>query len=221
METPSLKLISFTLCPYVQRALIVLREKNIPHEIEYIDLSSPPPWFYDISPLEKVPVLLVNNEPLFESIPIIEFIDDISPPSLYPDDPFEKARQKAWMEFGNEILSGIYSFYTSEDESTYRHQHRIIMDRLDILEEHLTQGPYFAGDTFSMVDTIYGPLFRYLNALSSLSGENFFHETPQVRQWSEQLLARESVQKSVPATYMEEIRTYISNLNSIFSQKLD
>ncbi|MCW9030557.1 MAG: glutathione S-transferase N-terminal domain-containing protein, partial [Gammaproteobacteria bacterium] len=39
MALPNLKLISFTLCPYVQRAMIVLNEKNIPFDVEYIDLS--------------------------------------------------------------------------------------------------------------------------------------------------------------------------------------
>ena len=78
MSLPKLKLISFTLCPYVQRAMIVLNEKNIPFDIEYIDLSEPPPWFYDISPLEKVPVLLVNDEPLFESMVICEYLDEIT-----------------------------------------------------------------------------------------------------------------------------------------------
>ncbi|MDH5325699.1 MAG: glutathione S-transferase family protein [Gammaproteobacteria bacterium] len=218
--TPELKLISFALCPFVQRALIVLAEKGLPHQIEYIDLDSPPPWFYDVSPLEKVPVLLVDKEPLFESIPIIEFIDDISPGSLYPSDPMQKAKQKAWMEFGNDILSSVYSYYTTTDAMLHKQQRNTIVDRLDTLEEFLSDGPFFSGAEFSMVDAVYAPLFRYLSVLSSLSGEDFFDDLPAIKKWSEELLKRNSVLNSVPASYPDEIIAYVRSRNSVFSAKL-
>ena len=67
-----LKLISHHLCPYVQRARIVLEEKSVPHELEFVDLADKPDWFLEISPLGKVPVLLVDGQPLFESVVIAE-----------------------------------------------------------------------------------------------------------------------------------------------------
>lgn len=219
MALPSLKLVSFTLCPYVQRALIVLLEKNLEHEVEYIDLSSPPPWFFDISPLEKVPVLLVNDQPLFESIPIMEFIDEISPGSLYPEDPFDKAQQKAWMEFANQTLSDTYNFYTSSDELIYKQKRNIILDRLDTVEEILGDGPYFCGSQFSMVDVVYATLFRYLDHLGKLANEDYFDETPLVKQWCQQLLQRNSIQKSVPETYDTEMKQMIKSQDSVFSKK--
>lgn len=48
---PNLKLISHTLCPYVQRARIVLDEKAIPHDIEFIDLNAKPEWNLKLSPV--------------------------------------------------------------------------------------------------------------------------------------------------------------------------
>jgi len=63
---PSLKLISHPLCPYVQRAAIALNEKRVDFEREYIDLANKPDWFREISPLGKVPVLLVDGVPVFE-----------------------------------------------------------------------------------------------------------------------------------------------------------
>ena len=53
---PTFKLISHDLCPYVQRARIVLEEKAVPHELEFIDLAGKPDWFLAVSPLGKVPV---------------------------------------------------------------------------------------------------------------------------------------------------------------------
>ena len=70
--TPKLQLISHSLCPYVQRAAIVLAEKQQPYERIDIDLANKPDWFIAISPLGKTPVLLVDGQPIFESAVICE-----------------------------------------------------------------------------------------------------------------------------------------------------
>ena len=66
-----LKLVSHKLCPYVQRAVIALTEKGVPFERIDIDLANKPDWFLKISPLGKVPVLVVAQDgrevALFES----------------------------------------------------------------------------------------------------------------------------------------------------------
>lgn len=111
MNYPELRLVSHKLCPYVQRARIVLAEKSIPHEVEFIDLGSKPDWFLRYSPLGKVPVLLVNDRPLFESAVISEYLDDISPGSMHPDDVFHKARNRSWIEFASAMLGQIATFY--------------------------------------------------------------------------------------------------------------
>ena len=50
-------LVSHLLCPFVQRAAIVLLEKGVPFTRKNIDLANKPDWFLAISPLGKVPVL--------------------------------------------------------------------------------------------------------------------------------------------------------------------
>ena len=73
----ALKLISHKLCPYVQRAVIALSEKGVPFERIDIDLANKPDWFLKISPLGKVPVLVVTTDAgevaLFESNVICEY----------------------------------------------------------------------------------------------------------------------------------------------------
>ena len=44
------RLVSFDVCPYVQRSVITLEEKGVPYEIEYIDLNTQPEWFVKLSP---------------------------------------------------------------------------------------------------------------------------------------------------------------------------
>ena len=79
----TLTLVSHALCPYVQRAAIVLLEKAVPFERLWVDLADKPAWFTAISPLGKTPVLLVNDDPIFESAVICEYLDETLPPRLF------------------------------------------------------------------------------------------------------------------------------------------
>jgi glutathione S-transferase len=106
-----LELVSHTLCPYVHRAAAMMHEKGVPFERRYIDLKAKPDWFLAISPRGKVPVLLVDGKPLFESQAIIEFIDETHPPSLLGTDPFERARQRAWVAVADDLSNAQYRLF--------------------------------------------------------------------------------------------------------------
>lgn len=77
-----LTLISFPLCPFVQRAIIALNEKGAEFDVVYIDLANKPDWFQKVSPFGKVPVLKVERDgkdqfftplcPCFLQTPIVE-----------------------------------------------------------------------------------------------------------------------------------------------------
>jgi glutathione S-transferase len=106
-----LVLVSHTLCPYVHRAAAMIHEKGVAFERRVIDLRAKPDWFMAISPRGKVPVLLVDGQPLFESQAIIEFLDETHPPSLLGSDPFERARQRAWVEVANDLSNAQYRLF--------------------------------------------------------------------------------------------------------------
>ena len=65
-----LKLVSFDICPYVERSRIVLLEKGVAHSVEYIDLARKPGWFLELSPMGKVPVLVDGERVVADSQPI-------------------------------------------------------------------------------------------------------------------------------------------------------
>ena len=94
------KLCSFKTCPWVQRAAIVLRAKNVPYDITYIDRDNRPDWFLAVSPHSKVPVLLIDGkDALFESNAIAEYLDETAAPRLHPEDPLARARNRAWTDY--------------------------------------------------------------------------------------------------------------------------
>ena len=93
-------LVSFKTCPWVQRAAIVLREKNIPFEFRHIEPDNRPDWFLAISPHKKVPVLRIDETvSLFESSAIAEYLDETIAPRLHPADPVERAVNRAWTDY--------------------------------------------------------------------------------------------------------------------------
>lgn len=221
MTTAALKLISFTICPYVQRAMIVLNEKNISYNIEYIDLAAPPPWFYDVSPLEKVPVLLVDEKPLFESMVICDYLDETSPISMYPNDAFAKALNRSWIEFGNDILNTTFDFMHENEPKKFNHLKETLIDRFEILEEELPAGKYYNGEEFSMIDAVFAPIFLYYEQITKYKDYGFFEDAPNVKAWGERLLLRPSVINSVPESYQADISRYLKNLDSILGKEIN
>ena len=211
-----LELISHPLCPYVQRASIALDEKGVAFERTTIDLSDKPDWFRAISPLGKVPLLRVEGEVLFESAVICEYLDETATPALHPRDPLERARHRAWMEFGSSILNDIAGFYTAS-EASLGAKRDAIRSNMERLEGVLGEGPYFAGARFSLVDAVFGPVFRYFDAFDGISDFGFLDGLPRVSAWRAALADRPSVQRAVAADYPERLMVFLRARNSHLS----
>ncbi|MBT3348058.1 MAG: glutathione S-transferase family protein [Thiotrichales bacterium] len=192
-----LELVSFKLCPFVQRAVIALKEKKVDYDITYIDLSSPPEWFLEISPLGQVPLLKVGNEVLFESAAITEFIDDISEGSLHPEDPLVRAKNRGWIEFASSCLEVLFTLNTSADEEAFKQAVETMRSRMRKLEITLEHTPWFNGDKFSLVDAAFAPLFMRLDLLKELTGTTTCEDLPKVCSWRDRLLQQDSVISSV------------------------
>jgi len=193
----SLHLISFKTCPFVQRAVITLKHKKIDFDITYIDLADPPDWFLEISPLEKVPVLKVDDEILFESAVINEYLDEITGGELQPRDPLARAKNRAWIEFASNMLGNLYMMKMSKDAESYDKYRNRLVGQLERVEKRLGDGPWFNGAEFSLADTAFAPLFRQDSVaegrLSVIDPETM----PRVNAWAERLLALPEVRESV------------------------
>lgn len=194
------KLISFVLCPFVQRAAIVLAYKQIEYDIEYINLADPPTWFLELSPLKKVPVLQVGDQVIFESAVIMEYLDEAYPSSLHPRDVLKRAKNRSWIEFGNECMWDLFHLTTKETESEFNEVLAGLLSKFDTLEKVIKVSlvaPYFNGDTFALVDASYAPLFRGLQYLDEIKPVVFDRARhPKITLWKDGLLKFEAVLKS-------------------------
>ncbi|MEK1891083.1 MAG: glutathione S-transferase family protein [Phyllobacterium sp.] len=217
---PSLVLISHLLCPYVQRAAIALAEKGVPFEKIYIDLAAKPDWFLKISPLGKVPLLSVpqangGEAILFESSVIAEYIDESQPgPKLHPADALVRARHRGWMEYGSSILSDIWGLETTKDAAVFEEKRKVITEKFGRIEEVLGDGPYFAGSSFSLVDAVFAPVFRYFDTFDAITDLGVITNYPKVRAWREALAARPSVRKAVTPEYPQLLRAFLERYDA-------
>jgi glutathione S-transferase len=209
MMSDVLTLVSHLLCPYVQRAAIVLQEKAIPFERRDIDLSNKPDWFLKASPLGKTPVLLVGEQ-----------LDETREPKLHPTSPLARAQHRAWMEFGADLSKLIASFYTAPDEPALAMNAQKIRQRFEQLETVLGDGPYFSGAKFTIVDAVFGPVFRYFDVFETIGEFGFFDGLQKVTQWRTALAERPSIRNAVRADYPVRLRAFLLARKSALSHRM-
>jgi glutathione S-transferase len=219
MRHPKLALISHHLCPYVQRAAIALREKDMPFERRNIDLANKPDWFLKLSPLGKVPVLVVDDDAvLFESTVIAQYVDEITGGSLLSSDLLEKYSQLAWLEFASQVIAGIGRLYSAENRSAVDSARTNLEDKFQRLEQSLSDSPWFANDHFTLVDAAFAPAFRYFDVIENLTGFEFFANTPKVTRWRNGLSERPSVISAVSEDYPERLLQFLADRESVIGR---
>jgi glutathione S-transferase len=212
-----LKLISHKLCPYVQRAVIALTEKGTAFERIDIDLAHKPDWFLAISPLGKTPVLQVGNAAIFESAVILEYLEETQPGPLHPADPLRRAEHRAWIEFGSAVLNDIAGFYAAPDEAAFKARTSQLEARFARLEARVAAAPWFDGESFSLVDAVFGPVFRYFDVFDEISDFGILVGKPKLARWRKALAARGSVRTAVSADYPALLRDFLERRNSWLS----
>ena len=204
------ELVSFALCPYVQRSAITMKWKKVPFTFKEIDLQNPPEWFNKISPLGKVPVLVIDGKTtLFESAVINEYIDEVTEPRLMPTDPLQKAIERGWIEVGSELLGMQYTLCFETEADAMAEGIKDFFETLEKLEPVLKSGPYFRGKDFSLVDSTFAPFFLRTKLLKSLWNDSAWAAIPKTRKWAETLIGLPEVQTSVKPTFAQDYTEFL------------
>lgn len=216
--TAKLKLISHVLCPYVQRAVIALTEKGVPFERIDIDLNNKPDWFLKLSPLGKVPVLQVGDKVVFESAVILEYLEETLPNPLHSKDALTRAEHRAWIEFGSVVLGDIWGLETIIDEAAFKAKAIQAEARFARLEERLLAAPWFDGESFSLVDAVFAPAFRYFDVFDEIGDFGILADKPKIERWRKSLRERPSVRNAVSPDYHDRLRAFMKTHSSYLSQ---
>ena len=213
------ELVSNYLCPYTQRAAIQLTEKGLSYQRTYIDLANKPEWFLHLSPLGKVPLLRVNGEAIFETTAICEYIEDVEPAyPLHPANFLERAHHRSWIEFASAVIADVFGFYMAPDIEAFARKRKDLQAKFRWLERNLSQGPYFSGAQFFLVDAAFAPIFRLFETFDRIEEFEVFDELPRVLAYRNALMRRPSVQQAVVANYAQHFWEYLMDRGSHLSR---
>ncbi len=207
-------LVSFKTCPWVQRAAIVLREKKVEFEFRHIEPDNRPDWFLAISPHKKVPVLRIDDKvSLFESNAIAEYLDETIQPRLHPEDPIVRAVNRAWTDFLPTFADGVTGTGYAPTEEAFHKSSAKIPAAFEKLEKALatqSDGPFFNGEKFSLVDAAYAPFLQRYFFLDRVKKLGHIEKFPRLKAWAEALIARPTVhsfpQPELEAMYRENLK---------------
>jgi len=218
-------LVSFKSCPWVQRVAIVLREKNIDFEFQHIEPGNRPDWFRPISPHYKVPVLRLDDRvSLFESAAICEYLDEMHAPRLHPDDPIERAVNRAWIEYMPTFVDLVSGHAYGKTEADYDKAAALVPGAFEKLERALERqgdGPFFNGTGYSLVDAAYAPFLQRHLFLERIRKLGHIDRFPRVKAWAEAIVARPSTHSFPPAEYEGMYRDMVKRRSSWMSQFVD
>jgi glutathione S-transferase len=217
-------LVSFKTCPWVQRAAIVLREKNIEFEFRHIDRVNRPDWFLAISPHKKVPVLSIDGKvSLFESNAIAEYLDETIAPRLHPDDPVLRAINRAWTDYVPTFSENVTGCAYAEDEAEFNAAIAEIPTSFERVEKALEKGggPLFNGAKYSLVDAAYAPFLQRYLFLDRIKKIGQLENYPRLKAWTEAIMSRPSTHSFPEAEFEAMYRANVKRRNSWVSQFIE
>lgn len=209
-----IKIVSFKICPFVQRVTAALAARNIAFEVEYIHLKNKPQWFLDISPNGQVPVMITENgTALFESDAIVEYIEDEYGPLQKNLSNEEKAQQRAWSYLGTKNYQTQCSTMSSKEEDTFNERAKKLLIAFEKVEQQLKPGQIFFNDNeLSNVDIAWLPLLHRASIVQQKTGFDFFCQLPKVIAWQENIVNLNLIKQSVSEDFVERFSDfYLTN----------
>jgi glutathione S-transferase len=122
-------------------------------------------------------------------------------------DPLAHARHRGWIEFGSSILSDLLGFETAKYATTYEATpgaDRQVWPR----RSRTGDGPFFAGEAFSLVDAVFAPIFRYFDVFDTIAPTGVFDALHRVTAWRKALAQRPSVGEAITDDYADRLKGF-------------
>ena len=86
------------------------------------------------------------------------------------------------------------------------------------LEARLVASPWFDGESFSLVDAVFAPVFRYFDTFDEIGDFGILADKPKIARWRKSLRERPSVVAAVSAEYPALLRAFMKKYKSYLSQ---
>ncbi len=122
------------------------------------------------------------------------------------------------MEFGSAVLADIWGLETATDEATFNVKVKQATEKFARLESRLVAAPWFDGESFSLVDAVFAPVFRYFDTFDEIGDFGILAGKPRIARWRKSLRERPSVVAAVSAEYPALLRAFMKKHRSYLSQ---
>lgn len=154
---------------YCRRVELALKLKGIPYEHVEEDLSNKSELLLGHNPVhKKVPVLVHKGKAIAESLVILEYIDEQwnNAPKLLPDDPYQRAKLRFWVDFFNKKIvlasSTIITSKGKEQEKAIDDANELIRVFEDgIKKDFPGKFPFSDGQPLGLLDIVVGASSNY------------------------------------------------------------
>ena len=199
-------LYSDTISPASHCVRLVLGEKDINVEINYVEDGERPEALIEINPYNSVLTLIDRDLVLYDEQIIMEYLDERFPhPPLLPVDPVIRAGNR---QLRFRVLKDLYSLIDdieSSDSSKVSNAQKTMKDNLTAIVPAFVHKPYFMSDEYTLVDCCMAPLLWRLPEY----GVKLPASARPLEQYADRLFERDAFQSSLSEAEME-IRGLVS-----------
>ncbi|KAL9226035.1 hypothetical protein vseg_001890 [Gypsophila vaccaria] len=194
-------LLDFWPSSFGMRVRIALNEKGVIYDYRDEDLRNKSDLLLKMNPVhKKIPVLVHNNNPVCESLNIVEYIDEVwnETNPLLPTDPYLRAHARFWADFvDKKMYSSMRNIWATKGADQEAGKKEFI-NTLKVLEQELGDKPYFGGDTFGYVDVTLVPFYSWFYTLEIVANFKIEESCPKLIAWAKRCMKRDSVAKALP-----------------------
>lgn len=193
-------LYSDSISPIGHAVRIVLAEKDVNVEINFIDEDNKPEELNELNPYNSILTLIDRDLVLYDAHIIMEYLDERFPhPPLMPVDPVNRASNR---QLRYRVMRDLYSVVDeldSENEIAAANAKKVLRDNLTSIAPAFAQMPYFMSEEYSLVDCCMAPLMLRLSEYGiklPMSGKP-------LQQYADRLFEREAFKTSLSAIETE------------------
>jgi len=196
-----LKLYDYPDCPFCQKVRVVLAEKDLEYEKIFVDLRTGEQKtsdFLRMNPYGKVPVLVDEEEVIYDSTIINEYLEEEYPlPRLMPEDSQARARVRMLEDYCDNsfippttmLLAQLRKPEAERDAQRVEQAREELRRALYYLRDRLGGQEYVVGREFTLADAAFAPRIMVLGRL----GIELEPALAPVQAWIDRVRSRSSV----------------------------
>lgn len=180
--------------PLSHAVRIVLAEKDINVDINFVTAENRPEELNELNPYNSLLTLIDRELVLYEAQIIMEYLDERFPhPPLLPVDPVARASNR---QLRYRVMRDLYSLIDeieSEDEAVAANARKHLRDNLTAISPLFDQKPFFMSDEYSLIDCCMAALLWRLDSY----GIKLPSSAKAINKYAERLFERESFKQSL------------------------